>query len=210
VVGAQGLHRTRRPERRARGWQLSLGDEICARKMFWSTGTYKEVVANKKIVSTMSFSNENGKTIPGSQVSVPGQWPNEITVIVEFSESEGKARVTVTEVGIPLIVYALMRRLVGLSSLTRFNCCSEERSNECNSWLNGNLPSRNSRASIFFYLARYRLPQLSFFSKAGATNLSLWGCFPPPPRLGWEGGNRWRKRQWCPAFQRKESWGSLS
>ena len=32
VVGAQGLHRTRRPERRAREWQLSLGDEICARK----------------------------------------------------------------------------------------------------------------------------------------------------------------------------------
>ena len=78
-------------------------------RIFWNTGTYKEVVANKKIVSTMSFSNENGKTIPGSQVSVPGQWPNEITVIVEFSESEGKARVTVTEVGIPLIAYALSK-----------------------------------------------------------------------------------------------------
>jgi uncharacterized protein YndB with AHSA1/START domain len=78
-------------------------------RMFWTTGTYKEVVANKKIVSTMSFSSENGKTIPGSQVSVPGQWPNEITVIVEFSESEGKARVTVTEVGIPLIAYSLSK-----------------------------------------------------------------------------------------------------
>ena len=78
-------------------------------RMLWNTGTYKEVVANKKIVSTMSFSNENGKTIPGAQVSVPGQWPNEITIIVEFSESEGKARVTVTEVGIPLIAYALLK-----------------------------------------------------------------------------------------------------
>jgi uncharacterized protein YndB with AHSA1/START domain len=78
-------------------------------RMFWSTGTYKEVVANKRIVSTMSFSNENGKTIPGSQVSVPGRWPDEITVVVEFSESEGKARVTVTEVGIPLIVYPLTK-----------------------------------------------------------------------------------------------------
>jgi uncharacterized protein YndB with AHSA1/START domain len=74
-------------------------------KTFWSTGTYKEVVANKKIASTMSFSNENGKIIPGSQVSVPGRWPNEITVIVEFSESEGKAKVTVTEIGVPLIAY---------------------------------------------------------------------------------------------------------
>ena len=74
-------------------------------RMFWNTGTYKEVVANKKIVSTLSFSNENGKIIPGSRVSVPGPRPNELTVIVEFSESAGKARVTVREVGIPLIVY---------------------------------------------------------------------------------------------------------
>ena len=78
-------------------------------RMFWNTGTYQEVVANQKIVSAMSFSNENGKIIPGSQLSVPGKWPDEITVIVEFSESEGKARVTVTEVGIPLIAYPLMK-----------------------------------------------------------------------------------------------------
>jgi len=78
-------------------------------RMFWNTGTYQEVVANKKLVSTTSFSNENGKIIPGSQVSVPGQWPDQITVIVEFSESEGKARVTVTEAGIPLIAYPLMK-----------------------------------------------------------------------------------------------------
>jgi len=78
-------------------------------KVFWNTGTYRKVVANKKIVSTMSFSNENGKTIPGSQVPVPGHWPNELTVIVEFSESAGKARVTVREVGIPLIVYPLSK-----------------------------------------------------------------------------------------------------
>jgi uncharacterized protein YndB with AHSA1/START domain len=74
-----------------------------------NTGTYKEVVANQKIVSTLSFSNENGKTIPGSQVSVPGHWPDEITVIVGFSESDGKAKVTVTEVGVPLIVSPLMK-----------------------------------------------------------------------------------------------------
>jgi uncharacterized protein YndB with AHSA1/START domain len=74
-------------------------------KMSWSAGTYTEVVANKRIISTMSFSNENGKAIPASQVPVPGRWPNKITVIVDFSESAGKAKVTVTEVGIPLIVY---------------------------------------------------------------------------------------------------------
>jgi len=78
-------------------------------RMSWNIGTYKEVVANKKIVSTLSFADETGKTIPGSQVPAPGQWPNEITVIVEFSESEGKTRVTVTEVGIPVIIYPLSK-----------------------------------------------------------------------------------------------------
>jgi len=78
-------------------------------KMFWNAGTYEEVVANQRIVSTMSFSNENGKIIPGSQVSVPGRWPDDITVIVEFREADGKARVTVTEVGIPLIASPLMK-----------------------------------------------------------------------------------------------------
>jgi uncharacterized protein YndB with AHSA1/START domain len=78
-------------------------------KMFWNTGTYREIVANKKIVATMSFSNENGKMIPSSQVSVPGHWPNELTVVVVFSESAGKTKVTVREVGIPLIVYAFSK-----------------------------------------------------------------------------------------------------
>jgi uncharacterized protein YndB with AHSA1/START domain len=78
-------------------------------KIFWNTGTYREVITNKRIVSTMSFSNENAEVIPGSQVSIPGHWPNEVTIIVDFSGSAGKARVTVREVGVPLIVYPLSR-----------------------------------------------------------------------------------------------------
>ena len=75
----------------------------------WNTGVYKEVVANKKIVSTLSFADDSGKILPGPQVPAPGHWPNEIIVIVEFSESEGKTRVTVTEVGIPVIIYPLSK-----------------------------------------------------------------------------------------------------
>lgn len=73
-------------------------------EMFWNTGSYKEIVAHKRIVSTMSFSDENGKVVPGSEVKVPGKWPDEITVTVEFKEADGKTRVTITEVGIPLIM----------------------------------------------------------------------------------------------------------
>jgi len=78
-------------------------------EMFWNTGVYKEVVPNQRIVSTLSFADEAGKAIPGSKAPVPGRWPNSVTVIVEFSESSGKTKVTVTEVGLPLIVKVLSR-----------------------------------------------------------------------------------------------------
>lgn len=78
-------------------------------EMVWNTGVYKEVVPNKRTVSTMSFADETGKAVPGSKAPVPGRWPNAVTVIVEFSESSGKTKVTVTEVGIPLIVKILSR-----------------------------------------------------------------------------------------------------
>ena len=64
-------------------------------EMFWNTGVYKQVLPNTRIVSTMSFSDATGKAIPGSQVPVPGHWPNEIIVITEFTESGGKTQVDV-------------------------------------------------------------------------------------------------------------------
>jgi len=76
-------------------------------EMFWNTGVYQEVVPNKRIVSTLSFADENGKTIPGSKAPVQGRWPDAVTIIVEFSESSGKTKVTVTEVGLPLMVKIL-------------------------------------------------------------------------------------------------------
>ncbi len=78
-------------------------------EMFWNTGVYEEVVPNKRIVSSLSFADETGKAIPGSKAPVPGRWPNAVTVIVEFSESSGKTKVTVTEVGLPLMVMILSR-----------------------------------------------------------------------------------------------------
>jgi len=78
-------------------------------EMSWNTGVYKEVVPNTRIVSTMSFADATGKVIPGAKVPVPGHWPNEILVTTEFAESGGKTTVTVTEVGIPLIVKILSK-----------------------------------------------------------------------------------------------------
>lgn len=78
-------------------------------EMFWNTGVYTEVVPESRIVSTLSFADETGKALPGSKAPVPGRWPDAVTVIVEFSESSGKTKVTVTEVGVPLMVMILSR-----------------------------------------------------------------------------------------------------
>jgi uncharacterized protein YndB with AHSA1/START domain len=78
-------------------------------ELAWNTGVYKEVVPNRRIVSTISFADETGKAIPGSKAPVPGRWPNEVTVIADFSESDGKTKVTVTEVGLPLFAMILSR-----------------------------------------------------------------------------------------------------
>ncbi|WP_413289201.1 SRPBCC family protein [Bdellovibrio sp. HCB337] len=73
-------------------------------KMHWNSGKYVEIVPNQKIVSRMAFSDENGNPIPGSQVPVPGKWPDEITVTVEFTALNGQTKVKVTEEGIPTVM----------------------------------------------------------------------------------------------------------
>ena len=75
-----------------------------AGEMFWNTGVYREIIPYKKIVSTHSFSDESGRVVRGDEIPVPGVWPDEITVTVEFSSSDGKTTVSVEEIGIPLIM----------------------------------------------------------------------------------------------------------
>ena len=78
-------------------------------EMFWNTGVYKEVVPGSKIVSTLAFADESGKALPGTKAPVPGRWPDAVTVIVNFGESNGRTKVTVTEVGLPLMIKILSK-----------------------------------------------------------------------------------------------------
>jgi uncharacterized protein YndB with AHSA1/START domain len=40
-------------------------------KDFWNTGIYREVVPMEKIVTTISFADEHGNTVPASHYSMP-------------------------------------------------------------------------------------------------------------------------------------------
>lgn len=74
-------------------------------KMHWNSGRYIEVVPYMKTVALMSFSDETGKMIPAAQVGLPGKWPDEIKITVEFKEQVGSTLIIVKEEGIPSIMY---------------------------------------------------------------------------------------------------------
>jgi uncharacterized protein YndB with AHSA1/START domain len=67
---------------------------------FWSTGVYREIVPQERIVVTDSFADENGNVVPGSHYGMP-DWPKELLITVTFEERGGKTRMTLRHAGIP-------------------------------------------------------------------------------------------------------------
>lgn len=78
-------------------------------EMHYNAGTYTDILVNKKILQKMSFADADGKPVPAAAAGVPGQWPDEIEVLVEFDGDDQKTKVTVTETGIPLIMYVFAK-----------------------------------------------------------------------------------------------------
>lgn len=71
-------------------------------KEYWSTGTYIEIIPNKKLVCTDSFSDEKGNIVPASDLDMPGKnWPLEMFVTVTFEDLGGKTKMTLKHAGIP-------------------------------------------------------------------------------------------------------------
>lgn len=70
-------------------------------KDYWSTGVFREIVPNEKLVMTDSFSDPQGNPVPASQYGMEGDWPNELLVTVKFEESNGKTKMTLQHAGLP-------------------------------------------------------------------------------------------------------------
>jgi uncharacterized protein YndB with AHSA1/START domain len=56
-------------------------------KETWGTGTYKEIVPQKKLVLTDSFSDPQGNIINASEAGMKGNWPREMLITLEFSKT---------------------------------------------------------------------------------------------------------------------------
>lgn len=84
------------------GGKSLLAMQDSAGKIVWSGGIYKEIVPNKKIVTTDHFANENGNVLAASEVGMPGEWPMDCLITVEFSKVSGEqTKMTINHEGIP-------------------------------------------------------------------------------------------------------------
>ncbi|MGB9929088.1 MAG: SRPBCC family protein [Methanosarcina sp.] len=68
---------------------------------YWSTGVYREIVEQEKIVTTDSFSDAQGNVVPASHYGMSGDWPLELLVTATFEEDKGKTKLTLRHEGFP-------------------------------------------------------------------------------------------------------------
>jgi uncharacterized protein YndB with AHSA1/START domain len=69
--------------------------------MIWSTGVYEEIIQDKRIVMTDSFSDSNGKIISAAEVGMAGEWPEVLLISLEFQEHEGSTILLLKHEGMP-------------------------------------------------------------------------------------------------------------
>ena len=72
---------------------------------FWSTGVYNEIIPNTKIVFTDNFSDKEGNIIAASDIGMPGQWPKELLITVNFERAGEKTKMNLQHEGIPDEMY---------------------------------------------------------------------------------------------------------
>ena len=71
-------------------------------QVYWSTGTYREIVPLERIVVTDSFADENGNVVPGTQYGMPDDFPLEMEITITFENAgEGRTKLTIRHAGMP-------------------------------------------------------------------------------------------------------------
>ena len=71
-------------------------------QVYWSTGTYREIVPLERIVVTDSFADENGNVVPGTHYGMPDDFPLEMEITITFEDAgEGRTKLTIRHAGMP-------------------------------------------------------------------------------------------------------------
>jgi uncharacterized protein YndB with AHSA1/START domain len=71
-------------------------------QVYWSTGTYREIVPLERIVITDSFADENGNVVPATHYGMPDDFPLEMEITITFEDAgEGRTKLTIRHAGMP-------------------------------------------------------------------------------------------------------------
>jgi uncharacterized protein YndB with AHSA1/START domain len=70
-------------------------------KDYWSTGIYREIIPQERIVFSISFEDEEGNVVPATQYGMSADFQLEMLLTVTFEEIEGNTKLTLRHVGIP-------------------------------------------------------------------------------------------------------------
>ncbi|OHD54824.1 MAG: hypothetical protein A2Y33_01705 [Spirochaetes bacterium GWF1_51_8] len=62
---------------------------------FWGIGIFREIVPNKKLVYTDSFSDKDGNIVPPEKYGLPAEWPIESIVEVTLEEQASGTLLTI-------------------------------------------------------------------------------------------------------------------
>ncbi|GEM_PF-276487 len=70
-------------------------------KDYWSTGIYRKIVPQERLVFSDSFADEKGNVVPATYYDMNANFPLEMMVTVTFEEIEGKTKFILKHAGIP-------------------------------------------------------------------------------------------------------------
>jgi uncharacterized protein YndB with AHSA1/START domain len=68
----------------------------------WSTGTYLEIVEGKHLVITDNFADKDGNIVPASTYGMTMEWPSDAKIDLTFEDLDGKTRLTVKHINVPV------------------------------------------------------------------------------------------------------------
>lgn len=70
-------------------------------RIYWTTGIYKEIISNKKLVFSHSFADENGNVVPAAYYGFEGNYELEMEITVTLQEVNGKTKMILRQIGMP-------------------------------------------------------------------------------------------------------------
>jgi uncharacterized protein YndB with AHSA1/START domain len=71
---------------------------------YWNTGVFREIIPFERIVYTDSFSDPEGNIVSPTHYGMGSDFPLETLITVTFEDLDGKTRLTLQQIGLPVSV----------------------------------------------------------------------------------------------------------